>query len=191
MDNLVPPLFATWYYDGMTTSKTTYPTQREPQRKRAGAHNDFGAAEKKLVVCTRCHEVRVGKKWQLASSVSAKKRGAHKEGVHLVMCPACTMTVKKAHEGEILIENAPREHEVELINLITSFGARAREIDPQDRIIAIEHTKKGALRVTTTENQLAQKIAKKIKSAFKKVSLDIKYSKEPFEYTLIKATFLP
>ncbi|MHB1118064.1 MAG: hypothetical protein ACYCZ7_00840 [Minisyncoccota bacterium] len=166
--------------------RTTYPTQREPLRKRAASHDEFGKAEKKLVVCTRCHQARIGKKWRTAASLLAKNLTAHKEGVHFTLCPACTMITKKLYEGEIVINGVPPSRETELLHMIVSFGARAQEIDPQDRISAIEHTKKGQIRVTTTENQLAQKIAKKIKSAFKKTSIDITRSKEPFQVTRIQ-----
>lgn len=169
--------------------RTTYPTQREPLGKRANAHDEFGKAEKKLVICTRCHQARIGKKWRAASSLLAKQLTAHKEGVHFVMCPACTMITKKLYEGEIVIHGVPAARETELMHMIASFGARAQEIDPQDRIIAIEHTKKGELRITTTENQLAQKIAKKIKSSFKKTTMHIGHSKEPFEFMSVQMQF--
>lgn len=169
--------------------RNTIITQREPLGRRASAHDESGKAEKKLVVCTRCHQTRISKKWRSVASLLTKNLTAHKEGVHFVMCPACTMITKKLYEGEIIVDGVSPARETELLHMVASFGARAQEIDPQDRIIAIEHTKKGQLRITTTENQLAQKIAKKIKSTFKKTTMDIAYSKEPFEFTRIQMQF--
>lgn len=164
---------------------------QQPARRRESAHDEFGKAEKKLVLCSRCHQVRLGKKWRTAASLLAKELTSHKEGVHTTLCPACTTITKKLYEGEIIIEGFPFPHEAELMHMVTSFGVRAQEIDPQDRIIAIEHTKKGQIRITTTEDQLAVKIAKKIKASFKvkKATMDIEYSKEPFEYVLVRMHF--
>jgi NMD protein affecting ribosome stability and mRNA decay len=163
--------------------------RQQPEVRKEATHDEAGKAEKKLVICTRCHEARIGKKWRSAASLLAKNLTAHKEGVHFTLCPACTMITKKLYEGEIVIGGVSPEREAELLHMIASFGARAQEIDPQDRIIAIEHTKKGELRITTTENQLAQKIAKKIKSSFKKTTMHIGYSSEPYQVTRIQMQF--
>ncbi len=159
------------------------------QRKGEPSHDQFGKAEKKLVVCNQCHNARFGKKWHAPSYPKMKEMVLCKEGIHMVLCPACTMKVENRYEGEIIIDGVPLAREAELIHLITVFGARAKERDPQDRVILIAHDKGGTLRITTTENQLAVRIAKKIKSAFKKTSLTIRYSKEPFEVVRVHLKF--
>ena len=71
------------------------------------------------------------------------------------------------YEGEVIIENVAEQEREEIENLITNFGETAFGRDPMDRIISIETIAKGMLRVLTTENQMAQQLAKKIKKTFK------------------------
>jgi hypothetical protein len=75
------------------------------------------------------------------------------------------------------------------MHLVAAFNARAQRRDPQDRIIDIEQVK-GGYRITTTEDQLAVRIAKKIKGVFNKVNLHISYSREPYEVARINVKFL-
>lgn len=108
--------------------------------------------------------------------------------INFALCPADTMTSQGLYEGEITIEKVPRQYHVELLNLIKGFGSRAYTRDCQDRIIDIK--KKGNnFVVTTTENQLAQKLAKKIKQVFNKVDLTISHSREPYEVERIIIKF--
>lgn len=87
-----------------------------------------------------------------------------------------------------MIEHIPAVHEADLINLIVNFGAHAEKRDPQDRIIEIRKNKKG-YRVITTENEFAVRLAKKIHSAFKKASVNISYSEEPYEVARVRVLF--
>ena len=83
------------------------------------------------------------------------------------LCPACEMIKNRQFEGEIIIKNIPVKIKSDLINLAKTFSKRAFERDPMDRLIDIKETKDG-LRITTTENQLAVKLAKKSKKLSKK-----------------------
>ena len=67
----------------------------------------------------------------------------------------------------------------ELSNLVYSYGRKAFERDPQDRLVAV--TQRGsAMEVTTTNNQQAVRLAKKIRDVFSKVTLAFSYSEEPY-----------
>jgi hypothetical protein len=79
-------------------------------------------------------------------------------------------------EGEVIIENLDGKNITDLINTIKNMGDSAIKRDNQDRIIKIKE-KENKIRVITTENQLAQKIANKIKKTFNFKNLEIKYSK--------------
>ena len=161
----------------------------KPQRKGEAAHNQYGKAEHHLVVCKECHNVLFTKEWHRPGvQLSRQIILARKKGVHFVLCPACTMKKNGSYEGEVTIENIPAAYEAELINLIVNFGARAETRDPQDRVIEIKKNKNG-YRIVTTENELAVRLAKKIHSAFKKVGVQINYSREPYEVARVKVIF--
>ncbi|OHA84960.1 MAG: hypothetical protein A2408_02775 [Candidatus Yonathbacteria bacterium RIFOXYC1_FULL_52_10] len=91
-------------------------------------------------------------------------------------------------EGELVLRNLPAAIEEEVLRLVRGFGARALRRDSQHRIIAIEHLK-GVWRITTTENQLAIRLAKKIRDTFKRATLAISHSREPFEVGRVNMVF--
>jgi len=92
-------------------------------------------------------------------------------------------------EGEVIIENIPSKDKNELIALIKNFCQKGFERDPLDRLISITE-KKGNIIARTTENQLAQKLGRKIKEVFKKVSMKVLYSKEPDDLTEVRIKFI-
>lgn len=100
------------------------------------------------------------------------------------------MIKNHAFEGELFIENFPKDQEKNLLSLIKAFGKRATEHDPQDRIIETKK-EKGAYRVTTTENQLAVRLGKKIRDAFRTIRLNISHTPEPTEVSRVIVTFIP
>ncbi len=57
-----------------------------------------------------------------------------------------------------------------------------------DRLINLKKTEGGFI-ATTTENQLAVKLAKKIKDVFKKVDYKISYSSSPSDVAYITLNF--
>jgi len=86
--------------------------------------------------------------------------------VQFKLCPAHEMLRNKQYEGEVIIRNVPAEFRQELLNLIENMGSRAMRRDILDRVLASRAT--GSLiRVTTSENQLAQRIAEKIRQVCK------------------------
>lgn len=156
---------------------------RLPTSKRVaqgeGSNHDLGG----IVMCPQCHNLHHKKKWLHPDSLDLKKQILKKK-----ICPACTMARDKTFEGEVLIKNVPPRHSKDLLNLVNSFGERAQKRDPQDRIIEIKKNKE-AYRITTTENQTAVRLSKKIRDAFRSVDLEIKHSKEPAEVSRINVNF--
>lgn len=136
-----------------------------------------------LIFCQNCGAVYYKKSWhhELNKKIEIKKE---KFG----LCPACQMIKNKQFEGEIIIENIPLGTYNNLVNLTKAFCRRAYGIDPLDRLIEIKKIKQG-LRITVTENQLAVKLAKKIKQVFRKVDMKISYSPAPSDVVYIKLEF--
>ncbi|MBU4353483.1 hypothetical protein L6251_01875, partial [Candidatus Parcubacteria bacterium] len=159
-----------------------------PKDKSESRHEEYGEAQKGLVICKRCHNVLFKKEWHHPESKPTEKFKFAGKKTYFVLCPACDMITKKLYEGDIIIENMPVKYESELAHLIAAYGARAQKRDPQDRVIAIEKRNSG-FRVTTTENQLAVRLAKKIKEVFKKADIEIAHSEEPFEVGRIRIKF--
>lgn len=139
-----------------------------------------------LVVCERCDAVYYKKSWHrnLRDYKDLKENLAMK----FSLCPACEMIKNRQFEGEIIIKNVPIKIKDGLINLVKTFSKRAFERDQMDRLIDIKETK-DELKITTTENQLAVKLAKKIKETFKKAELKITYSPSPSDVVYVKIEF--
>ena len=159
-----------------------------PQPGREAEHDEYGREHRGVIECPRCHNVHFKKRWH--HSIDALN--AHKSTLEVTkkaLCRACKMEQDHLFEGELLIKECPERHREELIRLIHNFDKRAQEIDPQHRIMKIEETAQGAYRVTTTENQLADRLAKKIKGVFNAVEIQLLHSKEPYKVDRIHVTF--
>lgn len=150
-----------------------------------------------LVFCKKCDAVCYKKSWH--HNLRNYKNLKENLPVKFSLCPACEMIKNRQFEGEIIIKNIPVKIKSDLINLAKIFSKRAFERDPMDRLIKIEeirvnprldpHQSASVIRMTTTENQLAVKLAKKIKETFKKAELKITYSPAPSDVAYVKLTF--
>lgn len=161
-----------------------------PLRNREAKNEAYWREHKGIVACPRCKNLHTKKRWY--ASEDTLKHALKTSTIVIAekkICPACTMIKNHTFEGELFIEGFPTDMKKDLKNLINNFGKRATAIDPQDRIIAIETTRKG-YRVTTTENQLANKLAKKIRDAFNTVEIDFKNTAEPSEVSRVHVTFV-
>ena len=160
-----------------------------PQLDREAQGEDYWREHKGVVRCPRCGNVHFKKRWYASSSDLRGRLKIKKLSItETKFCQACRMIKEHTFEGEIFIDGFPSYKKKELLRLINNFGERAVKIDPQDRIIKIEETKTG-YRVTTTENQLAGKLARKIKEVFKMVKVHYSRSPEPAEVSRIFVTF--
>ncbi len=161
-----------------------------PQRGREAKHEEFDGGRKGFIICPKCHNVFFKKSWHHPGSRSLIGSEVRRtKETHFKLCPACVMVKDRTYEGEISISDVPARYEAELMHLVVAFNARAQKRDPQDRVIDIERVK-GGYRITTTEDQLAVRMAKKIKRVFNKVDLHISYSREPYEVVRINLKFL-
>lgn len=150
------------------------------------ALQEFGGGKKGIMVCGECDAVYYKKSWH--HSLLNLKSVKEDAPVNFVLCPACKMIKSGQFEGRITISGAPQNLTKELLNLIRGFGERARAVDPMDRVIEIKKSKDGLV-VTTTENQLANKLAKKIQSTFNKVKSKTTFSKDPSDFVDIRVKF--
>lgn len=118
-------------------------------------------SKKEVGVCKECGAFYYKKSWHknLPKELENKEK-------YYTLCPACRMIKENVFEGEIRIYNVKKEKEEELLNAIKNAEELSQKRDPEDRIVKIQK-KENEIIVWTTENQLAIKIAKKIKNSFK------------------------
>ena len=143
-----------------------------------------------LVFCKDCSAVYYKKSWH--HNLRNFKSIREDLPIKFSLCAACKMIKNKQFEGEITIKNIPSGIFNELEHLIMTFGRRAFERDPMDRIIAVKKNK-NEMTITVTENQLAVKLAKKIKDTFKsaswRIEMKISYSPQPSDVAYVKLEF--
>lgn len=125
---------------------------------------EFKNTKGNVLVCEECDAVLWQKSWHHGLEDIPE---TEKKNILFVICPACRMIKDNRYEGEVIIENISEEKKEEIENLISNFSETAFKKDPMDRIISMQTVAKGMLRVLTTENQIAQQLAKKIKKTFK------------------------
>ncbi|MCK4781806.1 hypothetical protein KAS79_02685 [Candidatus Parcubacteria bacterium] len=164
--------------------KPRYPKSKKEEQ-------EFGSGKINVMVCKKCEAVYWHKSWH--HNLNQKS----KENIKFVICPACQMIKDKKYEGEIILENVPEIYKKSIRILVENFGKRASGKDPMDRVISIKEKKvsrpsaerkRGAssrkefknlkdIRILTTENQLAVRLAKKINETYgKKLDVLISYS---------------
>lgn len=149
--------------------------------------HEFVGGKKGILVCKDCDAVYYKKFWH--HSLLELKSVNDRAPLDFTICPACKMIKNHQFEGEIRIVNIPPKLREDLIGLIEGFCERARARDPMDRLIEIKSDGRNLV-VTVTENELANKLAKKIKSTFNKVKTGTSFIKEPGDITRVMVEFI-
>lgn len=137
-----------------------------PQRgpKPVKEESEAGPGRKEFVFCSGCGIVYYHKSWHHA--LEDWKHLSGEERIKFVLCPACRMIKDKRFEGELAVSGiSSRKLKAEIKGALENSGELAFRRDPLDRIIGIKEGN-NRLVVRTTENQLAVKLAKKIKLTF-------------------------
>lgn len=127
-----------------------------------------------IVFCKVCNAVYYKKAWH--HNLRYHKNLREDLKVSFTTCPACLAIKNNEFEGRIIISSVPKNITEHLTNLVHAFTHRAYQKDPLDRLIAIKKTN-GGMEITTTENQLAVRLAKKIEDVFKKSTAKITYAR--------------
>ena len=152
-----------------------------PRRLRSKKEEqEFGLARKEFIICPDCKCVFFDKAWHHSLEEDIKhleNRGSRFKNLKFKVCPACRMKKDNTFEGELVIvlQKEKLGEKREILNVIKNSDEQAQSHDPMDRVLWIED-KKNEIRVLTSENQLAVRIGKKLKSAFKGGALEIRHS---------------
>lgn len=134
-------------------------------------------------VCDRCNAVFYDGHWHTdAHAASAMSEHKPRNAKQSAMCPACTYVMSgegKADsdfEGQITLDGLHDANEkAEILLTIRNLARASVEKDPQDQIIAIDD-KGDRIIISTTDNQLAVRMGKKIDESFKGGTLRITWS---------------
>lgn len=162
---------------------------KKPQRDGQAKRDEIWKEHKGMAICRYCENVRIKKQWHHGvEDVGGQVNKETMDNIKKEVCPACSTIRQNMFAGEVLIENFPERFRDELLNLISNFGRDATKRDPQARIITVGTTEKG-YRVTTTENQMASRLAKKIKKVFNAVKIDFSHSSEPYEVNRVRVEY--
>lgn len=137
------------------------PQPRGPQSKKE--ESEFGPGKKGIIICSQCQAVYYEKSWH--HNLGTYPGIPEKNLIKSALCPACQMLKDKKFEGQLILEQVPSEKKEEILRAIKNSGNQAYQLDPMDRIIEIKE-KNNQIEILTTENQMAIKMAKKLKNAF-------------------------
>ena len=120
------------------------------------------------------------------ASISSGKKDVP---VKFALCPACEMIKNHQYEGRITIKNLPVGSERSLRELAEGFGRRAHDQDPMHRLISIKKLDNGNWEIKTTENEMANKLAHKIKTSFSHVKSRTHFAGDPSDVAEIVIDF--
>lgn len=155
--------------------------------KSAHSRSEFGAGKKGLTLCNDCGAAYYKKSWHHAMD-GFKSIDRKDVAVVFETCPACAMIRNKQYEGRVTIAGCPSAKRAELLAMIERFGKYWNAKDVLDRIIETKN-EGGNLVVTTTENQLAAKLGRKIKDVFPGVKTNVAYRGDPSDVVDVTVTF--
>lgn len=137
------------------------------------AMQEFGPGRGEFIFCPHGEAVYYKKSWHhIAKFFTNTPDSKRDKDISFQLCPAHEMEKNKQFEGEIVIRAVPDMFKQDLTSLIERMGEHAMRKDVLDRIFTVTWIK-DQLTVTTSENQLAQKIGNKIIASFKKHAVKV------------------
>ena len=148
----------------MRTPNKPYQLQYKKKTATSDSYLPRGGAQR-VSVCEGCHAVYRNKRWY---ADEAMYRSTSKEtAVIETVCPAC-LKIRDNYPGGIVTLKGSYvvTHRQELLNLVRNEEARARSINPLERVMSIKENGFGSLVVATTNEKLAQRLGRAIKKAF-------------------------
>jgi Zn-finger nucleic acid-binding protein len=166
-------------YQNVSKSKAVRMGTNAPRRQRSKKdEQEFGLAQKEFIICPNCNCVFFDKAWHHSLEEGAKHL-TDRKNIRFKICPACQMAKDRTFEGELVISLSKEKlaEKNKIMNIVKNSDEQARAHDPLDRVLWMEN-ESGKIRVLTSENQLAVRVGKKLESAFKGGTLEIKHSHE-------------
>ncbi len=118
-----------------------------------------------VAACTECHALYHRRHWFF--DADAYVRETMQPTTRMVVCPACQKIRDRYAEGQVTLRASPflTAHKEEIVHLLRNEEERAKGVNPLERIIEITESEEGMV-VTTTNEKLAQRLGRMLKSAY-------------------------
>jgi NMD protein affecting ribosome stability and mRNA decay len=118
-----------------------------------------------VAVCTDCHALYQRRHWFFDEELYFYHSNDPK--TRKVLCPACEKIRDRYAEGQVNLRTSPflTEHKDEILRLVHNEETRAKGTNPLERIIEVNESAQGVT-VTTTNEKLAQRIGRMLKSSY-------------------------
>jgi hypothetical protein len=125
---------------------------------------EFGPGKVDIIFCPEGEEVYYYKSWHhgLADYPYLKEN----KPVRFKLCPFHEMKKNHQWEGEIRVLGLPEKYQPQIVSTAEGLSREAYRRDPMHRILDIK-TSENEIKIYVSENQLTQKISKKIFQSLK------------------------
>jgi NMD protein affecting ribosome stability and mRNA decay len=116
-------------------------------------------------ICTECHALYERRHWFFDEE--AYFYASMQPETRKVLCPACQKIRDRYAEGQATLRSGAflTAHKDDILHLVRNEEARAKGVNPLERIIAMTETDDGIV-ITTTNEKLAQRLGRMLKSAY-------------------------
>ncbi len=122
-------------------------------------------APKGPVICRKCKAVYAKKRWRFDKTAARKLAASPR--THKIVCPACQKIRDRYPEGIVTLKwSGLRDHAEEIRGLIGHIEARAKSVNPLERVMKVVK-RRNEMEVQTTNDRLAQRIGRELVRAFK------------------------
>ena len=128
------------------------------------AEAEFGPGKTDIIFCPEGDEVYYYKSWH--HNLRRYPYLKETKPIHFKLCPFHQMKKNRQWEGEIRISGAPDKEQDRILRTAEGVSDEAYRRDPMDRILNMKISKTEII-IYTSENQLAQKITRKVAASFK------------------------
>lgn len=116
-------------------------------------------------ICTECHALYERRHWFFDEEMYF--HASMQPETRKVLCPACQKIRDRYAEGQVTLRSGAflTAHKDDILHLVRNEEARAKGVNPLERIIAITETDDGMI-ITTTNEKLAQRLGRILKSTY-------------------------
>jgi NMD protein affecting ribosome stability and mRNA decay len=124
-------------------------------------------AHKEPSVCSRCGAVYANRRWVLGSEAAGLGADREWSPAETVICPACKKTAAGHAGGFVnLTGDFLANHHDEILRLIRNEAMRAAVDNPLGRIMKVDDTATGSVKITTTTEHLAKRLGDAVEKAY-------------------------
>ena len=125
---------------------------------------EFGPGKSGIILCSEGDAAYYQKAWH--HDLEKYRELSEEKSVTFKLCPFHELKKSRRWEGEVRLIDIPEEFRSDILRAAENVSNEARRRDPMHGILDIQK-RRNAISIYTSENQLAQKIAKRIRASHK------------------------